>query len=156
MSSYIYFYTRKGMDFHPIGTFCRSTVIYEVGKNNGAPYEKVRALDIHSLNEIISDIEKIISRYKEGITETEDQIKFIRDSNSSLEEKTSYWYELKESCKEYQELIEESQEAKWFYENLISIVNSVRYSDEEYDWEKYVYFGIETPTPIEEGDIAHD
>ena len=136
MGSYIYFYTRKGMDFHPIGTFCRSTVIY--------------------LNEIISDIEKIISRYKEGITETEDQIKFIRDSNSSLEEKTSYWYELKESCKEYQELIEESQEAKWFYENLISIIDSVRYSDEGYDWEKYVYFGIETPTPIEEGDIAHD
>lgn len=156
MSSYIYFYTRKGMDFHPIGTFCRSTVIYEVGKNNGAPYEKVKALDIHSLNEIISDIEKIISRYKEGITETEDQIKFIQNSNSSLEEKISYWYELENCCKEYQELIEESQEAKWFYENLISIIDSVRYSDEGYDWEKYVYFGIETPTPIEEGDIAYD
>lgn len=156
MSSYIYFYTRKGMDFHPIGTFCRSAVIYEVGRNNGAPYEKVKVLNIHNLNEIISDLGEKIDRYKEGIAETKDQTKFIRDSNSSLEEKISYWYELENCCKEYQELIEEAREAKWFYENLISIIDSVRYSDEGYDWEKYVYFGIETPTPIEEGDIVHD
>lgn len=152
MSSYIYFYTREGDNFHPMGTFCRGSAIYQAGKDYGAPYEKIRPLKAKRLKYILEGLEIDINDCKLNINKIYKEIDFIKECVSSLEEKTEKYRECMQLIDEYNESISEYIFAKKYYDMLLLILDSVQY-DERYDENSYIYFGIEIPENITKEDI---
>lgn len=152
MSSYIYFYTRVKDSFHPIGTFCRSSAIYQAGKDYGAPYEKIRPLKTKRLKYILEGLETDINNCKININKIYKEIDFIKECTSSLEEKTERYRECMQLIDEYNESINEYTFARKYYDMLLLILDSVQY-DEQYDKNSYIYFGVEVPDDITKEDI---
>ena len=154
MSSYLSFFIRNKNDFLPIGTFCRSSEIYQMTeKKISPPYGKVISITKVDIDIILCACEEVIKNYNEAITSFKERIDFIKNCNNSLEEKLEEYNDYDETIQGYKEGIEEINDVKSYFTTLKDILEDISYTD-MFDQSKYIYCGIEVGYTIELSDIV--
>ena len=156
MSSYLNFFIRNKNKFLPIGSFCRSSEIYQLGSILFAPYEKVKPLTRENIRQAIDCCDSKIKEYKTSIQCIRSKISFLMGCNDSLEVKLENYECYLESIQEYKEEIEDITYAKDYFITLDCILDDVEYCS-DFDCSKYIYFGIEAGyNTITEKDIIRE
>ena len=125
MSSYVSFYIRNKNDFLPIGSFSRSSVIYQLAQNNCAPYEKIKAITINEIRRIAMECGEIKKKHEDGIKSFMERIDFLKECNASLSEREEFLSDYLETIEGYKEGIEEVEYAQNYYNFLITILEDV-------------------------------
>ena len=148
MSTYVDFFVRHNDDFIRIDDFSRNTKVYEI-MSGFAPYEKIRAITAEQFEHFVNEARLCIERQKHGIEREREQIQLISQFNNSVDEKLELIQDCRNSIEEYECIIEEYEYAKYFFIFLGSMIDAVRYSDDEdkVDINKYIYAGIEIGEP---------
>ena len=152
MSSYVSFYIRNKNDFLPIGSFSRSSVIYQLAQNNCAPYEKIKAITINEIRRIAMECGEIKKKHEDGIKSFMERIDFLKECNASLSEREEFLSDYLETIEGYKEGIEEVEYAQNYYNFLITILEDVSY-EENFDSKHYIYFGIDIGYNVKAEDI---
>lgn len=161
MSAYMCFYIRANDKFYPIGTYSRSTMIYDIFEMCArVPWEKIVPIDRKQLEEIISytsNFKKSVNRNIESIYE---KIDFIQNCEADFEDKLENYGYCKETIEDYEEEIKELDWVINFADFLQSVIDDgedTKFYDEieTIDPSKYVYAGIEIGCPTVE-DIKED
>ena len=142
MSSYLNFFIRNKNSFLPIGSFCRSSEIYQLGSLLQAPYEKVKPLTRENINEVKDCCNSKIKEYEDLIQTIKEKINFLVSCNDSLENKLEYYESYLEEIQGYKEEIEDIAYAENYFDILDCILSDVEYCC-DFDCSKYIYFGIE-------------
>ena len=146
MSSYIQFYIKKKGIYVPIGTYCRSSVIY---RNFEADWGVLKPLTQWRLRNIMTELKEEEERFNKQIDENKLKIDFIQEANNSMEEKMHTLSDILYEIDEVQESIEEVQYAIYFVKFLDDILDECDdYND--LDADNYIYYGIECPYPDDE------
>ena len=86
MSSYVNFYLRINDLFVPIGSYSRSSEMYQT-MYHYCPYGKIKALTKENLYEVINDLETRAQRIKDFRAADEKRCDMIMQANNALEEK---------------------------------------------------------------------
>lgn len=143
MSQYLNFYVKVPNEetYLPIGTFSRSTTVYRYG-NNYAPYEVGTAITYEAVAHIKEQIDYSIEEYKKDVEVLLGQQADIIKMNNSVEEKQEALHDIYSSQNEIQHEIEDLEYAKRYYDFIADIINTVEF-DNKYDFNNYVYFGVE-------------
>lgn len=155
MSAYIHFFIRGGNQFYPIGTFCRSSEIYQICMENGFGYvwEQITPITKEKLTYIDKAIANRLKETDENINDYEDMIASIAKMDNSIEEKMSAIMNSKETIADFKETKEEILQAQGFINTLFDILEEAedtKYDDDEsrhIDANKYLYVGIECAYP---------
>ena len=153
MSQYIQFFIRHNDDFLPIGTYSRSSAIYQMGKFS-VPYEAIRAIDSDTLNGWKRSAESEIEQIQECISTRKEFIEMTMQSNNPLDEKMEYVGDVYNEIACMKEEIEDARDAIKYYEfleTLISEAEETKYNYNEngvhLDPAQYIYAGIEVGYP---------
>lgn len=156
MSSYLSFFIRNKNDFLPIGTFCRSSEIYQMTeKKISPPYGKVIPITKVDIDIILCACEEVIKNYNEAIISFKERIDFIKNCNNSLEDKLEEYNDYDETIRGYEDGIEEVNEVKNYFNTLDTILEDISYTD-TFDQSKYIYCGIEVGYNINLDDIIEE
>lgn len=147
MSAYINFFIRRGDDFISLSDYSRNSIIYKIA-NNYAMWEKVSPLSKVGIEQMINEAERQQRAYQESIAETKARIAQLKDLSCTWNEALEYLDEYEEAIQEYEQDIKEARYAKHFFGFLIDIIETVQYADKkEYDYNNYIYVGIEIGHP---------
>lgn len=147
MSTYIDFFIRRGDEFIPISDYSRNSIIYRIA-NSYAMWEKVSPLSKAGIEQMITEAEQQQRAYQESIAETKTKIAQLKDLSCTWNEALEYLDEYEEAIQEYEQDIKEARYAKHFFGFLIDIIETVQYADKkEYDYNDYIYVGIEIGHP---------
>ena len=143
MSQYLNFYIKVPNEetYLPIGSFSRSNAVYRYG-NKFAPYEAGTPITYDTPAQIREDIDYSIDEYKKDLEVLLGQHADIIKMNNSVEEKQEALHDIYCSQNEIKHEIEDLEYAKRYYSFIADIINSVEF-DEKYDFNNYVYFGVE-------------
>lgn len=153
MSSYLSFFIRNKNDFLPIGTFCRSSEIYQITeKGLTVPYAKIMPITKKDIKIILDICEERIKNYNEAIISFKERIDFIKNCNNSLEDKLEEYNDYDETIRGYKDGIEELNEVKSYFNTLDIILEDISYTD-TFDQSKYIYCGIEVGYNVNLDDI---
>ena len=153
MSSYLSFFIRNKNDFLPIGTFCRSSEIYQITeKSLTVPYAKIMSITKKDIKTILDICEERIKNYNEAIISFKERIDFIKNCNNSLEDKLEEYNDYDETIRGYEDGIEEVNEVKSYFNTLDIILEDISYTD-TFDQSKYIYCGIEVGYNVNLDDI---
>ena len=156
MSSYLSFFIRNKNDFLPIGTFCRSSEIYQITeKGLIVPYAKIMSITKKDIKTILDICEERIENYNEAIISFKERIDFIKNCNNSLEDKLEEYNDYDETIRGYEDGIEEVNEVKNYFNTLDIILEDISYTD-TFDQSKYIYCGIEVGYNINLDDIIEE
>ena len=160
MSEYMNFYIRGGDNFYPIGTYCRSSVIYEMFNSAGYnDWEKIRPITEKGLKRVFDATKYNIENWERAIESHKKKIELIRTlPDYSLDEKLKKIEEYQEDNEEVEETIdalETCQRFAGFIRTIIEDGESTKYYDDidTIDPNHYVYVGIEIGNP-KVGDIV--
>lgn len=147
MSTYIDFFIRRGDEFIPISDYSRNSIIYKIA-NSYAMWEKVSPLSKAGIEQMITEAERQQRAYQESIAETKTRIAQLKDLSCTWNEALEYLDDYEEAIQEYEQDIKEARYAKHFFGFLIDIIETVQYADKkEYDYNNYIYVGIEIGHP---------
>ena len=176
MSVYIDFFIRRGDDFIPLSDYSRNSIIYKIA-NSYAMWEKVSPLSKAGIEQMITEAERQQRAYQESIVEVKAKMAQLKDLSCTWNEALEYLddYEEKQrklkelrnnkqgntqiaffsqdigeirSMQQYEQDIKEARYAKHFFGFLIDIIETVEYTDKkEYDYNNYIYVGIEIGHP---------
>lgn len=152
MSSYANFYIRVNDKFAPIGTYSRSTDMYQ-NFYDILPYEKLVALTPLKLHDVILSTRKKISSFSEMINENQElRDQFLNAKNISFEDKRIAVEEFNAGIRELEEEIENLQNVINYVRVLLNIIDDYKYSgiSFENDYEHYLYAGIEACGKMDE------
>lgn len=152
MSSYANFYIRVNDKFAPIGTYSRSTDMYQ-NFYDILPYEKLIALTPLKLHNVILSVRKKISSFSEEIDKNQDLCtQFLNAKNISFEDKRMAVEEFNEAIRELEENIDNLQNVINYARVLLNIIDDYKYSgiSFENDYEHYLYAGIEACGEMDE------
>ena len=145
MSCYIYFFVKVGDKFAPIGSFSRSTKIYELFEN-AAPWEKVRPLSEAGLREALSDATERVQELNKKLDEMSARKVLVASFNNAVDEKMEALLDLEEQERYYREVLDETRRAVEFIHFLMWIVDeasSAAYDGTAFNAERYLYVGME-------------
>lgn len=151
MSQYLHFYIKNGENFLPIGTWNRSSRVYEIFR--GAPYEKIRALKDSDLVDAREQVKENLDYFAGAEQRAKDEIEFLRSCAMGAEERleryhdlADYLSELRESRKEeervlqligfFQDIIDEAADAEKWSDNPLGLRA-----------DSYLFYGIECYQP---------
>ena len=155
MSVYIHFFIRRGDEFIPLGDYSRNSIIYSIA-NSYVIWEKVRPLSKNDIEQMISEAEHRQRAYKTEIAGIKVKIAQLKDLSCTWNEALEYLDEYEEAIQEFEQDIKEARYAKHFFGFLIDIIETIQYADKkEYDYNNYIYAGIEIGAPTV-GDIIND
>lgn len=147
MSAYVHFFIRRGDDFIPLSDYSRNSIIYRIA-NSYAMWEKVSPLSKAGIEQMINEAERQQRAYQESIAETKARIAQLKDLSCTWNEALEYLDEYEEAIQEHEQDIKEARYAKHFFGFLIDIIETVQYADkQEYDYNNYIYVGIEIGHP---------
>lgn len=147
MSVYIDFFIRRGDDFIPLSDYSRNSIIYRIA-NSYAMWEKVSPLSKAGIEQMINEAERQQKAYQESIAEIKTRIAQLKDLSCTWNEALEYLDEYEEAIQEHEQDIKEARYAKHFFGFLIDIIETVQYADKkEYDYNNYIYVGIEIGHP---------
>lgn len=152
MSSYIHFFLRCGDKFLPIGTYGRSTHIYQAFEHF-APWERIRPVTIHFLDGVkntLKDLDSLVS----DITAARERIFQIGAFNNSIDEKLNAINSIEEEIAESKEEVEEIRNARNFIGFLYDILDEAEYSSAQLNANEYLYVGLECGGSVTVADIA--
>ena len=152
MSSYANFYIRVNDKFAPIGTYSRSTDMYQ-NFYDILPYEKLIALTPFKLHDVILSTQKKIHSFSEAIKENQElRDQFLNAENISFEDKRIAVEEFNTAIHELEEDIDNLQNVINYIRVLLNIIDDYRYSgiSFENDYEHYLYAGIEACGDMDE------
>ena len=150
MSAYIQFFIKGKDQYYPIGTYCRSSAIYE-GFDEYVPYENICAITVEKLAEIRENVNTSIDRWNRFISEEEHKLEMVSKTNNSIEEKMEAYESIMASIGEMRELIDGLNFVKHYIIMLNDMIDEVKYGD--IDWttpDTYIYAGIEVGDPNKE------
>lgn len=139
MSEYlnVYITTENKEVFIPLGTFCRSTKIYEVMSAN-APYEKIRELTIDKLNRLILEVKDNLFSLQKRKKSYKKALKLL---SSKAENMLPTYFEIISTIEDLDEEIEEYK----FVLNRFEIYNEILNDYNEASTQ--IYYGIECYPP---------
>ena len=139
MSEYlnVYITTENKEVFIPLGTFCRSTKIYEVMSAN-APYEKIRELTIDKLNRLILEVKDNLFSLQKRKKSYKKALKLL---SSKAENMLPTYFEIISTIEDLDEEIEEYK----FVLNRFEIYNEILNDYNEANTQ--IYYGIECYPP---------
>ncbi|MBQ2173562.1 MAG: hypothetical protein II453_00335 [Alphaproteobacteria bacterium] len=147
MSVYIDFFIRRGDDFIPLSDYSRNSIIYKIA-NSYAMWEKVSPLSKAGIEQMITEAERQQRAYQESIVEVKAKMAQLKDLSCTWNEALEYLDDYEEAIQEYEQDIKEARYAKHFFGFLIDIIETVEYADKkEYDYNNYIYVGIEIGHP---------
>lgn len=152
MSSYANFYLRVNDKFAPIGTYSRSTDMYQ-NFYDILPYEKLVVLTPLKLHDIILSTRKKIHSFSEMIKENQElRDQFLNAKNISFEDKRIAVEEFNTAIHESEKEIDNLQNVINYVRVLLNIIDDYRYSgiSFENDYEHYLYAGIEACGDMDE------
>lgn len=152
MSQYLCVYLRVGDKFAPIGTYSRSTIMYQVF--NHFPYENIRAVRPTDLTKIMSHLREIVEDYNKVLKKTLDSIDMIINAaNTPLEEKLETIDHYQDYAEEIKQIIQEAQDAMGIVSTYQDMIEAYHYSEAEEQFENdyfhYLYAGIEAHGTME-------
>ena len=149
MSAYMSFFIRVNDNFYPIGTYSRSTAIYEMFEARaGVPWEQIIPINNNLLKRISECVDENISGFKGEIESLYEAIKFLKSCEGDLSDKLQQYGYYKETIEDYEDRIEELKMVSNFIIFLESILDDgegTKWYDEveTIDPSKYIYAGIE-------------
>ena len=148
MSQYVEFFIRaKSDEFLRIGCFTSSSKIYQAFQSY-APWEKIKAVTIGKLEDIICALEEDKHRYEVNIDDYYQEIKFLTQLQVDIDEILERRFDIMRSIKEVQEEIEDVDVTIGYVRSLLWILDSIYYSDVKgYNKDQYIYVGIEVGHP---------
>lgn len=153
MSQYIQFFIRHNDDFLPIGTYSRSSEIYQMADFD-VPYEKIHAINSDTLGAWKRGAEDQIKQIQKCISTRKEFIEMTMQSNNPLDEKMEYVGDVYNEIAYMKEEIENARDAIKYYEfldTLIGEAEETKYNDDEngvhLDPAQYIYVGIEVGYP---------
>ena len=141
MSAYIQFFIRNNEAFMPIGTYCRSSAIYQAF-DEYIPWEKIRPITEPLLRKIYSNVIDDIREYTDHIDKTKEHRAFIATFNNPMDEKIEMLDSIEEILGEYEEGLEQLNTVKSYIHFLNDIIEAVEFED-SIDENNYLYAGIE-------------
>ena len=151
MSAYIQFFIRKDEAFMPIGSYCRSSAIYQAF-DEYIPWEAIKALNEPLLDKIYGLVVDDINHHKEQIEKIKEHRAFIATFNNSIDEKMEMLENVEAMLHEYEEGLASLERVKAYICFLKDIIEDVTFT-EHIDENAYLYAGIEIGSPTVE-DIA--
>ena len=147
MSMYVNFFIRRGDDFIPISDYSRNSIIYQL-VSDYAEYEKIKPLTIKSLQDLIARARKRKEEARKTIDHIKERIKNMRNLAETWDEALEYLEDYETAILEYEEEIKEARYAQHFFNFLEDIIDTVRYdSESKYNYNEYIYAGIEIGRP---------
>lgn len=160
MSSYMYFFVRKGDEFAPIMQVSRSSSIYNYFKYY-APYERIAPVSTEILRDLTDTFARDDYKVQRQREDIKKRIQRICTFNNSVEEKLRAIEEELVAMRELDECQDEDNIARNFIHFLIGIVDMAhQYNDYlmvtpgDIDPDKYIYVGIECGPAVDVSTIA--
>ena len=156
MSAYMSFFIRVNDKFYPIGTYSRSTAIYEMFEEKAqVPWEQIVPITTDTLNQIALFTDENKKGFEAGIETLYNKIDFIQHCDGELEDKLEEYNYCIGAIKDYESRI---KELEWvnhfisFLEMTIEDAEETKWYDEveTIDPSKYIYAGIENGCPTVE------
>ena len=161
MSSYlnVYYHDQEHDSFISLGTFSRSTTIYEVFYDNGYSgiNHKIMPITIDDLQNLIGAVQIDIDYYKKRISETKEKSQTILGlKNHTIKEKMDAVADNEEFLPEYEEDIDYSIHAQNYLIFLQDVIEGNRFSYKTKDEktitpnkDQLIYCGIDCDCPID-------
>lgn len=145
MSAYIQFFIKANDDlFIPIGTFCRSHILYTICTN--APWEAVAAVTPNQIHNWLDSVEGSIGVTKDRIAKYQEQMRAIATFNDSIDEKLEAIHEIQSYIEEENDDLLRYDAAIAYLNTLLTIIDANRYED-GVDINQLLYYGVEVSKP---------
>lgn len=146
MSSYVNFYIRVNKSFIPIGSYSRSSSLYQA-ISQMLPYEKIIALTSEKIGRVIDKIEEEIEAF-EKLKEKDKQTcnKILSMIGNSVEEKMASIYSIEAEDENIECELEELKYSKNVLQVYLDMIDEIHYSDGyvmDNDYNHYIYAGVE-------------
>lgn len=157
MSAYICFFLRgKDDHFYPLGSYSRSTAIYEMFDEAGySNWESIRAITFKDIEAVRKENLDNIDGWKKLIKEIEDEIELIKSIEAPLDEKIDVIDRRLAELNGFKDKIDELEEVSSFCDFLETILEDIKYGDYgSIDVDNYIYAGIEIGRPTVEDIIC--
>lgn len=152
MSSYVNFYLRINNNFAPIGSWSRSSQLYQHIHYN-IPYEKIKPLTIEELEKIIYELDKDKQKFEKMKIEDEYRINRIMNAeNTPLKDKLNAVADIESCFEDIDNTIKEYEYAIIALRIFGEMIDDFHYSSEitfDNDYNHYIYAGIEAYGRIE-------
>lgn len=154
MSSYIHFFIRKGDTFVPIGTYGRSTKVYEAFQHD-APWEQIRAITASDLDRIRATLMSE-EYYDTQLTKVRRKIELVGTFTNSIEDKMEALDELEAEIDDWKDMRKETRAARAFIGFLYDILDEADYGDSVMDPTAALYIGMECGSNVTVANIQKD
>ena len=141
MSAYIQFFIKVDGKFITIAEYSRSNMLYQVGSEAGAPWEKVRLVSENFKGYVRTLLKDQIEDYQASIEYYEELCAAIAEMNNSVSEKIEAFSDVRADREEVEN---ELRHAK----DMLADFNFMCRMAEDYDYPFYV--GIEVGDPTDE------
>ena len=145
MSSYISFYVKRKDVYAPIGSFCRSHIIYRYFQ---AVYDDLAALTKNKINTVIEDLEIYKNDMKDSVQKYKNKLHFITTMSNTVEEKLVALQDIDDTIDEIEAEISECEFAINFC-HILNIMMDEHYSHVDIKEDEYIYYGIDIDDPME-------
>ena len=145
MSSYVNFYLRVNDKFAPIGSYSRSSEMYQT-VSRAVPYEKITALKSRDISSLIRRLEESAEDIQKTNEKGKSRISLIMNAeNTPLNDKLAAVEEMELSCEAADEYISEITFAADTLRVFLNMIEDFKYSDSpfENDADHYIYAGVE-------------
>ena len=151
MSQYLHFYIKNGENFLPIGTWNRSSRVYDIFR--GAPYEKVRALKNSDLANARERVKEDLGYAVGAEKRAKDEIEFLRSCAMDTDKLLERYHDLVEYLDELRENREEGERVlqliNFFQDIIDEAADAEKWSDNPLNLhaDSYLFYGIECYQP---------
>lgn len=153
MSAYMCFFLRgKDDHFYPLGSYGRSTAIYEIfDEARYSNWESISAITFKDIEVIRKENFSNAIGWKKLIKETENKIELIKSIEAPLDEKVDVIDRYSAELNGFKDKVDELAEVSSFCDFLETILEDIKYGDyEDIDVNNYIYVGIEIGHPTVE------
>lgn len=157
MSAYMCFFLRgKDDHFYPLGSYSRSTAIYEIfDEARYSNWESISAITFKDIETVRKENFNNIIGWKKLIKETENKIELIKSIEAPLDEKVDVIDRYSAELNGFKDKVDELVEVSSFCDFLETILEDIKYGDYgSIDVDNYIYVGIEIGHPTVEDIIC--
>ena len=149
MSSYVNFYLRINDLFVPVGSYSRSSEMYQI-MYHYCPYGKIKALTQENIYEVINDLESKVQKIKDSRAVGEKRCEMIMQANNTLEEKIKAISDIMSIFNEMDIDIEELSFSTDTLRVFSNMIEEFSYDNKfSNDYNHYLYAGIEAEGTLE-------
>lgn len=149
MSSYASFFVRSENNLVPIGSFCRSSEIYQ-SVQHYANFDCITPLTEDFIEKFRDSIREKIVDYRNHLKDLHRMIdEVIPKCNNSLEEKIESIEGYKNQIEDWQNEIDDLVFAEQYFNTLHCIIDDIPYEwQTKYSKDEYIFVGIEVPEDV--------